>query len=691
MAKPEVLRFWDSLSNLVAGLGGEKDKAAASTWRLVLLSPEQLEAAYRGDWMARKVVEIPADDSTREWRFWQADDKDTALIEAEEERLGLQHKTCEAQIKARLFGGSVMIMGVGDQDASTPLGTVKKGDLQFIHVLTRHEVGTGSLNRDPLDRFFGEPEYYTINSQSKGSVKVHPSRVVRFVGNGTPSNATNTDGWGDSVLQALGDSVKDAGGTLANIANLVYEAKIDIINVPDLADTLSNEEYTRKLIERFSNANALKSVLNTLLLAEDEKWQRVQATFTGLPDIAQLFLLCTSGAADIPATRFLGQSPAGLSATGESDIRNYYDKVASMQNTRLRPALRRLDDVVIMSALGKLNPDIYYDWAPLWQLDEVQRAETNLKLATAFKIDVDANLLDINTLRQAREQQIIESETYPGFKQLLADQPEEPVLQEADPVVQGQFEEIKKLHSKRRRIFKRDMQPKSLYVRRNVTNAKEIIAWAKAQGFSTTLNADDMHVTVCYSKEPVDWLSVGEDWTGNEKGEVVVGPGGPRVVEKWATRNGKGDVVVLQFSSSALQYRHMDLKARGASWDFPEYIPHISITYDPGDVDVDDVEPYRGKIVLGPEIFEEIDDDWADKIKEDRITVDRKAKLGKRVAALEAVVKDGAPTTPPAPQPVPTIKVDVQPVIELKRPRKTKITQQKDGSAIVENLDEETK
>jgi hypothetical protein len=48
----------------------------------------------------------------------------------------------------------------------------------------------------------------------------------------------------------------------------------------------------------------------------------------------------------------------------------------------------------------------------------------------------------------------------------------------------------------------------------------------------------------------------------------------------------------------------------------PEYQPHITITYKPGDVDIEKGEPYRGKIVLGPEIFEEVKKDWQASISE---------------------------------------------------------------------------
>ena len=45
---------------------------------------------------------------------------------------------------------------------------------------------------------------------------------------------------------------------------------------------------------------------------------------------------------------------------------------------------------------------------------------------------------------------------------------------------------------------------------------------------------------------------------------------------------------------------------RGASHDYPDYQPHISLTGEP--VNLDGVEPYRGEIVLGPEVFAEVDE-----------------------------------------------------------------------------------
>lgn len=145
---------------------------------------------------------------------------------------------------------------------------------------------------------------------------------------------------------------------------------------------------------------------------------------------------------------------------------------------------------------------------------------------------------------------------------------------------------------------------KTLYVCRLVANAAAIISWAKAQGFDTTLTAEDMHVTLCYSRAAVDWMKAGEAYAQDDKGQMTIKPGGPRAVEPLGDKG----AVVLMFASSELVWRHMTLKEMGASWDYEGFQPHITLTYRaPEGLDVSKVEPYRGEIVLGPELFEEVD------------------------------------------------------------------------------------
>lgn len=146
-----------------------------------------------------------------------------------------------------------------------------------------------------------------------------------------------------------------------------------------------------------------------------------------------------------------------------------------------------------------------------------------------------------------------------------------------------------------------DAQPLTLYVFRSVTNAADIIRWAKGQGFKNTIAESDLHVTVAFSRQPVDWFKAGQSWDD----EIKLPSGGPRLVEQF------GRAIVLRFASSSLSWRHEDFKRIGASWDHDEYAPHITISYD--EMPEGKIEPYTGPIVLGPEMFVEVKEDWEPK------------------------------------------------------------------------------
>ena len=72
----------DGLENLVSRMGTGRDKAAHSAYVGAFLSDQEVINAYRGAWLPRKIVDIPAMDSCRKWRNWQAEEDQITAIEA---------------------------------------------------------------------------------------------------------------------------------------------------------------------------------------------------------------------------------------------------------------------------------------------------------------------------------------------------------------------------------------------------------------------------------------------------------------------------------------------------------------------------------------------------------------------------------------------------------------------------------
>lgn len=602
----------DSLTNFVANIGTSRDKATHSHYGIPLLTDDQLINAWRGAWLPAKIVNAPADDATRRWRAWQANSPQIQAIEAEEKRLGLRGKVREALRMARLLGGAAIYLSTGDRDAEKPLNPqrVGKGGLKLLNVTTRLDLTAGEVDRNPDSPYFGRPAFYIMQSEGR-QLKIHPSRLVIFNGVEVPGSLGNrvvrtptaggATGWGDSILLAVMQACTHADSAVANVASLTFEANVDVFRIPNLmAELAGNKRYESDLIKRFQLAATLKGTNGALVLDKDEEYERKTISFANLPEVLDRFLQIVSGAADIPATRLLGQSPAGLSATGESDTRNYYDRLQAMQELDVAPAMVVLDECLIRSALGERPVEIHYTWNSLWQPTAKERADIGKTVADTIKTLADTKLFPAEALSVAGENTLTELGVMPGLESAMKKYAEATPDPAAEPDTTPPVDERQQVG---------DSAPQPLYVQRKVVNTGEILAWAKSQGFTAPLDAADLHVTVAYSRKPVDWMKVGtgSDWNENELGQLRIAPGGARVVEPLG---GEG-AVVLMFNSSALAYRHEAIREAGASWDYEGYQPHITITYDPGTVDLAKVAPYRGAIVLGPEIFEPLNTEWS--------------------------------------------------------------------------------
>jgi hypothetical protein len=432
----------DSFKNLLAGLGvWGRDKAVSQEPTFCELSPRDLKNLYRGDWISRKIVDLPAYDSSRAWRMWQADQKEVQALEEQEKVFGLQRKLMIAMTRARLYGGAAIVLGVegtGEFHEELKLDKVKKGSLKFVHVVERWHLAAGARILDITSPWFGEPLYYqrsnnpilpapgnvapppsfNFSEAQGGDFFIHPSRVIRLIGLDYPDVEEAPDAWGDSVLQPVYEAVQHAGMVNSSMGQMIAEAKVDIIKVDGLTELLGTEASAQKLVSRFGQANAAKSVINMLLLDKtSEEFERKELRLSNLDKVMQMYLLICAGAADIPATRLLGREPAGQNATGESDVRNYYDRVSSDQKVRLTPLLTPLDEVLIRHTFGSRPDDITYDWRPLWQMSDTEKATIVFQKAQAHKIDVDNGLINPDVLRIARENDLVEDGfLYPGFK-----------------------------------------------------------------------------------------------------------------------------------------------------------------------------------------------------------------------------------------------------------------------------------
>ena len=408
----------DSLRNLATGLGAERDKGAAGRFALRRrLNQAEILAMYRHNWFAGKVVDLPASDATSAWRAWNGAQGAVEAMEDIERRLQLPQRLRDALTLSARDGGSALLVGAGGEPW-LPLdpATVQKGAVQFVHVVSRWDLSVeDGIERDPRSPWFGQARMWRMILPNGGQVRIHPSRVTVLVPGPAADRFGMDDPWSDSVYERLHDAIRDATSLLQAIATMTQEMKLDVVSIPGLNENASREEYRQALISRFMLANAMKGVTSALILDAEEEWDQKTLNFQGIPEVLDKLLSVVAGAADIPVTRLLGRSPAGMNATGQSDLEQYYSRIAMQQRTVITPALERLDEILIRSALGRRPRGLYCEWRPLWNMAETELSDVRLKHAQAARQLAATGLFDRDVLRRAITAQCEEDGFLPGI------------------------------------------------------------------------------------------------------------------------------------------------------------------------------------------------------------------------------------------------------------------------------------
>ena len=420
----------DSLGSAISAAGDpRRDKSASLYFNDVCVSDDQLMAAIESNWIARKVVAIPIQDATRRGRVITGEGGEKVRdLEIQHNLLG---KVFEAGFAGRGLGGAAIYIGT-DQEPTEPLdiNAIKAGGLKYLTVLNRTEIQAGDIDRRVESEFYGKPAFYRIgddgnslvqqvlNSERQEQIRqirdldIHPSRLAIFNGDyriegfagfrsGPVSGGYDMyQGWGIPVLKPVFDQIKHTTAGFQGVSTLLMEANIDAIGIPELMKRCGSEAGFAEVVKRLQLVAQSKGITGMLAMDSLETIDRNSANFSNLHNILNLFAVMCAAAADIPATRFLGQSPGGLQATGESDLVNYYDKINSLQTTWISPALRKLDQVLIQSALGRPSEDIKFEWVPLKQPTQKEAAETLKTEAEALKSLSDNTAVPLQSVHQ---------------------------------------------------------------------------------------------------------------------------------------------------------------------------------------------------------------------------------------------------------------------------------------------------
>lgn len=419
--KGEMTR--DGFANVTARMGfGAQNLLSQGTYVLgnqVTRNRIKLEAMYRGSWIVGQIVDAVAEDMTRAGLMITGTTEPDQIQQVQSKlvRLGVWQSLLDAIKWGRLYGGALACIIIDGQDTTTPLDTATVGINQFrgLRVYDRWGLQPDMQNlvQDGID--VGMPAYYSvlsdINSGAVSNVKFHHSRVIRFSGIKLPIwQAITEQYWGESIIERLEDRLVAFDTATAGAANLIQKAHLRTIGIDGLREILAaGGKAEENLLTMFHHMALLQNNEGITLLDKNDDFAAHTYTYAGLSDIILQFGQQVSGASKIPMVRLFGQSPAGLNATGESDLRMYYDGINAAQNTDMRDGMMRILRVLHRSMFGCAAPDNFdFDFVSLWQTTSKEKTEiaaaiTN-SVAIAFEKDIITQATALQELKQSSDQ-----------------------------------------------------------------------------------------------------------------------------------------------------------------------------------------------------------------------------------------------------------------------------------------------
>lgn len=410
----------DSYQNFEARLGvGTDNQASAATYGFnpITRSRQQLEYMYRGSWIVGQAVDCVAEDMTRAGIDITSDVAPDAIdkVQAGFERHQVWQALNDTVKWGRLYGGALAIIMIDGQNMGTPLRpeTVGKGQFRGLYPLDRWCLNPAYNSPvQELGPDMGLPSAYgvTVDAPVLGRQSVHYSRVIRVDGISLPYwQRLSEQGWGMSVIERLYDRLLAFDSTTQGAAQLVFKAHLRTVKVEKLREILAvGGAPEAALIKQFDMIRRFQSSEGLTLLDAADEFETHSYTFSGLSDVLLQFAQQLSGALQIPLVRLFGQSPAGLNATGDSDIRTYYDLIAQQQEAKLRAGIEKLIKIIYRSDVGGDPPDdMSFTFNSLWQMSEVDKATIAANITSAVTTAEGSGLVSraaaLKELRQSAD------------------------------------------------------------------------------------------------------------------------------------------------------------------------------------------------------------------------------------------------------------------------------------------------
>lgn len=283
----------------------------------------------------------------------------------------------EAVRTALTFGGALIFIDVNADDLSAPLydkaKILSQNTIKGLRVIPPYLCGASEVETaNPLNADFMKPKKWFISGNAG---VIDTSRVIPLTIFESPTLIKPLfNFFGISLTQFMKNYVASADIARQSLSDMLLRFRSEIIK-SDLIKINPSEAIARaKAINKQKNNQAL------MLLTKDEEYIQSITPLSGLDKLIAQLQENVAVSARMPSVKLLGLTPSGFNATGDFDLASYYDEIMSLQNSKIKPIIEKILDLLVKS-LGWENVLVSYEFNTLEKASDLDKAQAkNLEM-----------------------------------------------------------------------------------------------------------------------------------------------------------------------------------------------------------------------------------------------------------------------------------------------------------------------
>lgn len=296
------------------------------------------------------------------------------------------------------FGGCLIFIDTGDDDLLSALDekSLKNSIKNFVLVEPINTYPGRYNSTNPLSPNYFIPETWFVLGQ-----EVHASRLLYLAADEVSmllKPAYNF--YGIAPAQIAADSVSHFIKDREAVSRLLHKYSLLVFKT-DMGSALYNgnpeELYSRvKVLADFRDNDSV-----IIIDKEDEDIVTVTTSMAGITDVVRLSLELMPIMFRQPLTKFLGISPGGMNATGESDENNWNEYVLSQCEKQFRKPVKRLLELIQYNLFGEVDENIDFIFKVQSSNDESKEVNNNKIKADTYVQLVTSGVISPEEARKA--------------------------------------------------------------------------------------------------------------------------------------------------------------------------------------------------------------------------------------------------------------------------------------------------